>query len=196
MNKQDKGMELPREPGAEETKWDIPTGGPEHFGFPQNPTLQQRECWRNQERFLAAFAQCCRVCKAAEAVGLTVWAVERWQKTDLYGFVKRMEVAEQVYVEALEQEADRRGVEGIDKPVYYKGEKVDTIREYSDNLLMFRLKKLRPEYRDNYQIVLPDTTPLQMIELMRSIGQGTLGWRQPGQVVEGEVKELEEGQQK
>ena len=61
-----------------------------------------------------------------------------------------MAAAEQVYVEKLEAEADRRGMEGIEKPIYYKGERVDAVREYSDNLLMFRTKKLRPEYRDNH----------------------------------------------
>ena len=34
---------------------------------------------------------------------------------DLYGFKKRMAAAEQGYVEKLEAEADRRGVEGIDE---------------------------------------------------------------------------------
>lgn len=54
------------------------------------------------------------------------------------------------YQETLDVEIDRRAVDGIDKPVYYKGEKVDTVKEYSDNLLMFLRKKLDPSYRDNY----------------------------------------------
>ena len=48
---------------------------------------------------------------------------------------------------------------GIEKPIYYKGERVDTVREYSDNLLMFRTKKLRPEYRDNYDDRTREGTP-------------------------------------
>lgn len=61
-----------------------------------------------------------------------------------------MSVIEQEYVEKLEAEVDRRAIEGIDHPVIYKGSITDSYKEYSDNLLMFRLKKLRPEYRENY----------------------------------------------
>ena len=149
MNDHDAKSLVPQQPDTEQ-EWLVPTGAPEEFGFPKKATLQQRECWRNQERFLEAFAHCSRICEAAATVGLTYWAVARWQREDLYSFVKRMAAAEQVYVEKLEAEADRRGIEGIEKPIYYKGERVDTVQEYSDNLLMFRTKKLRPEYRDNY----------------------------------------------
>ena len=132
-------------------EWAIePVGSPEEFGFPEKSTLQQRECWRNQERFLAAFRECCRIGDAAEAIGLTRWAVERWGAKDLYGFKKRMAAAEQGYLEKLEAEADRRGVEGIDHPVIHQGKITATYKQYSDNLLMFRMKRLQPEYRDNY----------------------------------------------
>ena len=125
---------VPIQPDTEQ-EWAIePVGSPEEFGFPEKSTLQQRQCWQNQERFLEAFAHCSRICEAAETVGLTYWAVARWQREDLYSFKKRMGMAEQVYVEKLEAEADRRGVEGIEKPIYYKGERVDTVQEYSDNL--------------------------------------------------------------
>jgi len=151
MNDQEDNNLARRQSETEDTEdWVIPTGAPEEFGFPVKATLQQRQCWENQERFLAAFQQCCRISEASKAVGLTAWAVEKWQRTDKYGFLKRMAMAEQEYVEKLEAEVDRRGIEGIDKPIYYKGERVDTIREYSDNLAMFRLKKLRPQYKDSY----------------------------------------------
>lgn len=49
----------------------------------------------------------------------------------------------------LEQEAARRAYHGTEKPVYYKGEQVGTVREYSDILLMFLLKGRKPEkYRE------------------------------------------------
>ena len=50
----------------------------------------------------------------------------------------------------LEAEADRRAVEGVVKPLFYKGQRLPVeVREYSDVLLMFRLKALRPEqYRE------------------------------------------------
>ncbi len=55
--------------------------------------------------------------------------------------------------DALEAEARRRGTKGVDKPIYYKGVKIDTVKEYSDTLLIFLLKAHRPEkFRDNYDI--------------------------------------------
>jgi len=50
----------------------------------------------------------------------------------------------------LYAEIDRRAVEGVDKPVIYKGEITGTYMEYSDNLLKFRRKQRDPSYRDNY----------------------------------------------
>ena len=50
----------------------------------------------------------------------------------------------------VEAEVHRRAIEGVDHPVIYKGEITDTYKEFSDNLLMFRAKRLDPSYRDNY----------------------------------------------
>lgn len=62
----------------------------------------------------------------------------------------------QVYIEKLEAEADRRAIQGVERLKFYQGEPVtdehgETYkeREYSDTLLMFRLKALDPEkYRE------------------------------------------------
>lgn len=54
--------------------------------------------------------------------------------------------------EHLEAEARRRAVEGVVKPVYYKGQEVGAVREYSDTLLIFLLKGAMPEkYRERYE---------------------------------------------
>jgi hypothetical protein len=37
-----------------------------------------------------------------------------------------------------------RAVEGVERPVFQRGQQVGTIREYSDRLLMFMLKARRP----------------------------------------------------
>lgn len=54
-------------------------------------------------------------------------------------FKRRWEEAAQEAIEAMEHEGWRRGNKGVLKPVFYKGEQVATIREYSDTLLMFML---------------------------------------------------------
>ena len=48
----------------------------------------------------------------------------------------------------LEAEIRRRGVDGVQKAVWYNGKKVGEETVYSDNLLMFAAKKRMPEYRD------------------------------------------------
>ena len=123
---------------------------PEEWGFPSDASVQQRAAWHNQERFLAEFARSGRAYRSAETIGLTPQAYQRWMSIDLFGFKKRLYLAEQQYLEKLEAEADRRAVEGTDHPVIYKGEITATYKEYSDNLLMFRMKKLDPQYKDNY----------------------------------------------
>ena len=55
--------------------------------------------------------------------------------------------------ELMEVEAVRRGMVGVEKPVFQQGRQVGTIREYSDLLLMFMLKSRRPEvYRENHRV--------------------------------------------
>ena len=53
----------------------------------------------------------------------------------------------------LEGEARRRAVDGVEKPVYYKGKLIDTVREYSDGLLTLLLKAHKPErFRDRRDV--------------------------------------------
>lgn len=69
------------------------------------------------------------------------------------------------YVEMLEMEADRRASKGVTRAVFYKGNKIAVMREYSDVLLMFRLKGCKPEtYRENFKLEHsgPDSGPIQI----------------------------------
>lgn len=165
---------------------------PQDFGLPPIPTAQQLNAWYNQERFLNALAKHGRICDAADAVGITVWAAERWDTADLYGYKKRKAMALLRFNEKLDAEIDRRAITGIDKPVYWRGQQVGTITEYSDNLLMFRKKGVDPRYKDNY-----DPRPVQQqVQITRIIIHGVesaavqvstspeLG---AGRVVEGQV---------
>ena len=90
---------------------------------------------------------------------------------DSYGFKKRKAWAAQMALGKLEAEIKRRGVESIDHPVIYKGEITNTYKDYSDNLLMFRTKRLDPEYRDSYQPT-PDLGAREALEnLTRAVVQ-------------------------
>lgn len=57
------------------------------------------------------------------------------------------------YIDSLESEADRRAKEGVCRGVYYKGERIDTVHDYSDTLMIVRLKALRPDmYRERSDV--------------------------------------------
>jgi hypothetical protein len=66
----------------------------------------------------------------------------------------QFEAATDQAAQALEDEAVRRAYEGVERPVYQMGKQVGVIREYSDTLLIFLLKGLRPaKYRERYDVV-------------------------------------------
>ena len=46
----------------------------------------------------------------------------------------------------LEMEARRRAVQGVEKTIWYKGEEVGTVIEYSDMLLKFLLERKHPDF--------------------------------------------------
>ena len=115
------------------------------------PLLRQRQITdtiATKRRYIRMLAKSTGPRSAAEKVGISYRTTVKWRATDPE-FARQEVEARAKYLELLEIEADRRGVDGIDKPVYFQGEKVDTNKVYSDHLLMFRLKKLDPKYRDS-----------------------------------------------
>jgi len=64
-------------------------------------------------------------------------------------FKRKWDEAKTEAIEKMEAEGWRRAVEGCQRGVYYKGGRVDSIREYSDTLLIFMLKAHKPDkYRE------------------------------------------------
>ena len=107
---------------------------------------------KKDEKFLAHLAATADVTASAKAAGYSRRSVYEWKETDEV-WRDRWEEAWHMGVDALEEEALRRGVEGVLEPVWYNGEIVGHRRKYSDNLLMFMLKGRRPEtFRDNASI--------------------------------------------
>lgn len=60
-------------------------------------------------------------------------------------FARKWQEAVDQGTDNLEQEARRRAFTGTKKPIFYKGQKIADVREYSDTLLIFLLKGNRPE---------------------------------------------------
>lgn len=102
-------------------------------------------------RFLEVYSKIGNASRSCEIVGISRATYTQWVKKEP-GFQQLFEEAKEEAGNWLEYEAWRRAVEGVDKPIYYKGEKVDTVKEYSDSLLMFLLKGTKPEkYRDRVE---------------------------------------------
>jgi len=101
-----------------------------------------------KERFLQAVALTGNITTAAQAAGCNRAAHYKWLEKDEY-YPARFEAAMEQASDLLEQEARRRAVAGVDKPVYQNGGVVGTVRQYSDVLLIFLMKGAMPEkYRE------------------------------------------------
>lgn len=105
-----------------------------------------------ESAFFAALAETANVSRACRAIEVSRQCAYDRREAEP-GFGRRWDAALRLGVEALEDEATRRGFEGVDKPVYQGGERVGTIREYSDTLAIFLLKAHKPEkYRERYDV--------------------------------------------
>lgn len=136
---------------------------PQDYGFPENPGPTQLRCWANQERFLEAFSRSGSVGAACSETGIKPVTAHQWGFSDTYSFKRRKELAAQTFLGKVEAEINRRAIQGTDKPVIYKGQITDTYKEYSDNLLMFRAKRIDPAYKDNYQPAPATTNNTQIV---------------------------------
>jgi hypothetical protein len=97
---------------------------------------------------------------ACRAAGYARRCVYRWRGQDP-AFADAWATAMQMAGDLLEEEADRRGRDGVDVPVFHKGEACGVKRKYADGLLLARLKAIRPEkYRDQVMLAKPDTQPV------------------------------------
>ena len=81
---------------------------------------------------------------AARNAGYQRSRVYQWRIDD-EDFAREWAMAQTMAADLLEEEADRRGCQGIEVPIYRNGEVVGTKLKYSDGLLIARLRALRPE---------------------------------------------------
>ncbi len=106
--------------------------------------------------------------EACKIAGVGVRTVYDWKERD-EAFVEAYEAAKQqadaVHLEELRKEVKRRGLHGVEEPVIYGGKPRMvkdpvtgkmvplTVRRFSDNLLMFEVKRRDPAYRDNFPAI-------------------------------------------
>lgn len=98
---------------------------------------------RRKTVFLAALVDTVNVTLACRRAGIPRRTAYDWREAD-EGFARKWDEAVDEGVDLLEAELHKRAFEGVERPVYYKGEQVGTWRFYSDALAMFLLKAHRP----------------------------------------------------
>jgi hypothetical protein len=112
------------------------------------PPVRQTE--ERDARFFFALENGHPIASACRAAGYAVPSVYRWRAGNS-AFATRWAEALTLAAELLEEEADRRGRDGFDEPVFHRGRQCGTKRRFSDGLLLARLKAVRPhDYRERY----------------------------------------------
>lgn len=102
--------------------------------------------------FLTALAVSGVVLTACEKAKIGRTTAYKYREED-DAFAAAWDAALDNAADVMEEEAYRRAVVGTLKPVYQGGKKVGSIREFSDTLLIFRLKAARPEkYRERTDV--------------------------------------------
>jgi hypothetical protein len=99
---------------------------------------------KKREKFLDALKRTGNVTKACTLAGLGRTAVYEWRDEE-EEFRQNWQKALDVAADLLEEEAIRRGKDGVKKPVYQGGKLVGHMQEYSDTLLIFLLKGAKPQ---------------------------------------------------
>lgn len=124
-------------------------------------TPEKARDWKTP--FLIKLSETGNVSRASKTAKVSRQAAYEARKAD-DEFRAAWESAVEIAVGLLEDEAWRRAREGTAEPVFYKGEKVGTMRTYSDTLLIFLLKAHKPtKYRENINIT-QDELPLLVVD--------------------------------
>jgi len=126
--------------------------------------------------FLAAFAGCGRITKAAKAAGIDPDTHYEWKKTDP-DYAKSFDDLRERVTDLLEDEAIRRAMEGVDEPQIGRvARDTDglltnpdgsalTVKRFSDTLLVILLKGNRPErYRERYELTGKDGGAIEITD--------------------------------
>lgn len=115
---------------------------------PPRRTRTGRTTEKARALFLASLSKCGNVGDACRAGGVGRSTAYEWRHRSK-AFSAAWDSALDEAADVLEAEVRRRGVTGVLQPVFHKGEIVGRVRKYSDVLLIFLLKSVKPERYDD-----------------------------------------------
>ena len=115
-----------------------------HFGTNTVPTLENPDLSSKEKMFLDLLSEGMSVSTACERADIPRRSIYNRRRAD-QAFRERWDEALDMAADTLEAEADRRGRDGWSEDVYYRGQVVGTRRRYSDRMLIFRLRALKPD---------------------------------------------------
>ena len=154
-----------------------PTGLPSEFGLPSYSTAVQKNCYERQEIWLQTYAALGKRHQTCRDTGISIWAVQKWQQQDRYGFNQRLQNAHSQYVEQWVSDVIHARIRN---PQGNRG---------SDILVMFEAKKLDPSYREDIKVSV-DTSLRDHIQALKALAQLA---KAPLPVAEAQVRVLEPG---
>ena len=101
--------------------------------------------------FLRSYARHGIISDGTVAAGITRRIYRRWRKED-EEFEGGCRDAEKMANDLMEREARRRGIDGFERPIIYKGEITGEYTDYSDALLTTLMRGNKPEkYRERHE---------------------------------------------
>lgn len=131
-------MEIRRERSRKRTHRNVPSKLPKvdwsigsKFGDP-----------KYRQNIIANLSKGWTITKAIREAGVSYPSFKNWRRQSAE-FEEQVQIALQAGVDVLEDEARRRAVDGVKRPVYAGGNLVGEIVEYSDSLLAFLLRSKR-----------------------------------------------------
>lgn len=127
--------------------------GPNKRAGETGNNLWPRGEWNHEVRmtYLEQLAKTGRKADSARAAGVSLQTVRNHMKNDPT-LSDEVEDALEFYKDTLRKEIHRRGVEGVEEPVFYQGAECGAVRKYSDRMLELEAKRHMPEYRDKQQL--------------------------------------------
>lgn len=112
-------------------------------------------------RFIEMYKETGSIKISCQVLGIVYRNIWAWKETDP-DFKKAVDSCKDYHLGILEDEAIRRAVYGVQKPVYQGGKLVGAVTEYSDSLLQTLLKGAAPDkYGNRVELTGANGGPIQ-----------------------------------